>query len=142
MEASKEIVDSVHVLLKEYAQAYANKDLEGMMGLFVQEPDLVAIGAGRDEWVRGPEELKNGLKRDMDQAEDIKVDYEDVTVSSSGKVVWVSARMAMYVLLGGNEITMFGRLSLVLEEREKLWLISHLHFSVPDEQEEGKSYPL
>lgn len=142
MGASKEIVDSVHNLLREYSQTYVNKDLEGMMKLFVHEPDFVGIGAGRDEWAKGPEELKDGLKRDMTQAEKIRVDFEDITVSSSGDVAGVSARMAMDVLVEDKEITMFGRLSLVLIEQEKKWLITHLHFSVPDEQEEGKSYPV
>jgi len=142
MEASKEIVSAAHEILKNMAQAYLDKDLEGMMQLYVPDPDLVAIGAGRDEWVNGPEELRNGYNRDMNQADKIEVDFEDVTVSSSGNVAWVSARLAMDVQVEGNEITIFGRLSLVLEERGDKWLISHLHFSVPDEQEEGESYPV
>ena len=56
------------------------------MQLYVQDPDLVAIGAGRDEWVKGFEDLKKGYKRDMDQADRIQVDFEDITVSSSGNV--------------------------------------------------------
>lgn len=142
MEASKEIVSAAHDIFKKISQTYRDKDLDGMMKLYVQDPDLVAIGAGRDEWVKGPEELKDGLKRDMSQAEKIKVDFEDITVSSSGNVAWVSARMAMDVLVEDKDITMFGRLSLVLIEQEDKWLITHLHFSVPDEQEEGKSYPV
>ena len=142
MEASKEIVSAVHEILKNMAQAYLDKDLEGMMQLYVPDPDLVAIGAGRDEWVKGLGELKIGYNRDMTQADKIEVDFEDVTVSSSGNVAWVSARMAMDVNVENNEITIFGRLSMVLEKREDKWLIAHLHFSVPDEQEEGKSYPV
>lgn len=142
MEASKEIVSAVHEILKNMAQAYLDKDLEGMMQLYVPDPDLVAIGAGRDEWVKGLGELKIGYNRDMTQADKIEVDFEDVTVSSSGNVAWVSARMAMDVNVENNELTIFGRLSMVLEKREDKWLIAHLHFSVPDEQEEGKSYPV
>lgn len=112
------------------------------MQLYVPDPDLVAIGAGRDEWVKGLGELKIGYNRDMTQADKIEVDFEDVTVSSSGNVAWVSARMAMDVNVENNELTIFGRLSMVLEKREDKWLIAHLHFSVPDEQEEGKSYPV
>lgn len=106
------------------------------------DPDLVAMGAGKDEWANGPEELKNGFRRDMTQAEDINVDFEDVTVSSSGNVAWASARMALSVRVEEQEIMLFGRLSVVLEERENKWLFTHLHFSVPSEQEEGKSYPV
>ena len=111
MEASKEIVSAVHEILKNMAQAYLDKDLEGMMQLYVPDPDLVAIGAGRDEWVKGLGELKIGYNRDMTQADKIEVDFEDVTVSSSGNVAWVSARMAMDVNVENNEITIFGRLS-------------------------------
>ncbi|MDD1775183.1 MAG: nuclear transport factor 2 family protein [Methanobacterium sp.] len=142
MKATKEIVDSVHTILKIYKRAYFEKDLDGIVNLFVQDPDLVAIGAGRDEWVKGPEELKNGFKRDLAQADEINMDFEDVNVSASGNVAWTSARMAMHILIKGEKIAMFGRLSLVLEEKEDNWLISHLHFSIPDEQEEGQSYPV
>ena len=142
MEASKEIIDSVHAVLKMYTQVYFEKDLDSIVNLFVQDPDLVVIGAGRDEWVKGPEELKNGFKRDFAQADEINVDFEDVNVSSSGNVAWASARMAMNVLIKGEKIAMFGRLSLVLEKKGVNWLISHLHFSLPDEQEEGQSYPV
>jgi len=142
MEASKETVKVVHEILKQYAHAYADKDMEIMMKLFSQDPDLVAIGAGRDEWVKGPEELKKGFQRDMAQADDMKVDFEDVTVSSSGNVAWASAQMNLNVKVEGQEITMPGRVSFVFEERNNNWLINHLHFSVPDEQEEGKSYPV
>lgn len=142
MEASKETVNSVHQILKKIAQAYFDKDVESMMQLYVQDPDLVAIGAGRDEWVKGPEDLRNGFNRDMTQAEEIKVDFEDVTVSSSGNVAWASAHMAMNVMVDHEELTMFGRLSLVFEQRDSKWLITHLHFSVPNEQKEGRSYPV
>ncbi len=142
MEASKETVNAIHGILKNYIQAYANKDLEGIMKLFVKDPDLVAIGAGRDEWVKGSENLKKGFHRDMSQADEINMDFEDITVSSSGNVAWLSAHMSMNVKVGKEDITMFGRLSLVFEERNHEWLISHLHFSVPDEQEDGQSYPV
>ncbi len=142
MEASKDIEKTVQEILKQYAQAYADKDMESIIKLFTQDPDLVAIGAGRDEWVTGSEELKKGFQRDMTQADDIKVDFEDVAVSSSGNVAWASAQMILKVKVEGQEITMPGRVSFVFEERNNNWFINHLHFSVPDEQEEGKSYPV
>lgn len=142
MEASEETVKSVHEILKKIGQAYSDKDVAGMMQLYVQDPDLIAIGAGRDEWAKGPEDLRNGLNRDMTQAKEIKVDFEGVTVSSSGNVAWVSAHMAMNVVVDDKELTMFGRLSLVLEQRDYEWLITHLHFSVPNEQKKGQSYPV
>lgn len=142
MEASKKITESVHDVLKKYAKGYFNKDLDSILDLFVQDPDILAIGAGRDEWVKGPDALKKGFKRDIEQADEIKVDFEDVTISASGNVAWTSAKMAMNVVVQGDELAIFGRVSMVLEEREDKWLISHLHFSVPDEQEEGHSYPI
>ncbi|MCE5214129.1 MAG: nuclear transport factor 2 family protein [Methanobacterium sp.] len=142
MEATKDIKNAIHGILKKYVQAYADKDPESIMHLFVEDPDLVAIGAGRDEWVKGPEGLKKGFHRDMTQADEIQVDFEDITVSSSGNVAWASAHMSMYAKVGKDDITMFGRLSMVFEERNHEWLITHLHFSVPDEQGEGQSYPV
>lgn len=142
MKAHPEIVNSVMNMLKLYAQAYLEKDVEGLMVLFASDPDLVVIGSGRDEWAKGPEELKNGFKRDLSQAENIRVDFEDVSVSSSGDVAWTSAHMTMAATVDGKDMTLFGRLSVVLEKRENKWFFTHLHYSIPSsDQREGKSFP-
>ena len=143
MKADSEVEKAVKDLLDRYIKAYASKDLEGMMSLFADDPDLVFIGTGEEEWVQGYEDLKKGFKRDFKQADEIDVGFENLTISSTGNVAWASMRMMMNAMVNGEEVILVGRLSIIAEKRENKWLFVHLHFSLPASgQEEGDSYPV
>lgn len=136
------IQKAVHRLLEEYSQAYQNKDVEGILELFVDSDDLVVIGTGDDEWVNGINELKSGFERDMDQADTINVKFRDISISSSSNVAWLSSHMNMEATVEGQEIYLPGRLTAVVLEKNGKWLFANLHYSLPsDLQEEGKAWP-
>jgi ketosteroid isomerase-like protein len=142
MEANEEVKEAVNDLLGRYVQAYWDKDLEGMMKLFIQDEGLVVIGTGDDEWIQGTAELKDGFQRDMDQANDIKVKFRDVSISAAGSVAWASTHMSMEAVVDGQQVFLSGRLSAVMEERGGKWFFTHLHYSLPaTEQEKGDSWP-
>ena len=142
MKCTKNTEFEVMVMLNKYAQAYADKNIDAMMDLFLDDPDIVAIGTGTDEWVHGYGELRKGFKRDFDQADNIQVKFEKVTIQSADNAAWLSALMTMYATVSGKEVLISGRLSMVLERIGDKWLFTHLHFSLPaDEQEEGHSFP-
>ncbi len=142
MEANAAVKNEIHNMLDRYAKCYLKKDLDGLMSLFVSDPDLVAIGTGVDEWVNGSYQLKAGFKRDLSQADDIQLVFDNLTISAAGKVAWVSGAMTMQALVDGEEVILSGRVSMVLEEKDKRWLFTHLHYSVPAEgQEQGESWP-
>lgn len=142
MECKENIETEVMEMLNKYAKAYADKDIDAMMSLFLDDPDTVAIGTGTDEWVHGCGELREGFKRDFAQADNIQVKFEKITIQSAGNVAWLSALMTMYAVVSGKEVLLSGRLSMVLENKDNEWLFTHLHFSLPaNEQEVGHSFP-
>lgn len=142
MRADKNTESEIMDMLNKYAKAYEDKDIDAMMELFIDDPDLVAIGTGKDEWVKGYQELENGFKRDFSQADNIDVGFEKITISNAGKASWVSSLMTMNAEVLGEEVLLCGRLTLILEKIENNWMFTHLHFSLPAiEQEEGYSYP-
>lgn len=136
------IQKAVRRLLEEYSQAYQNKDVEGILELFIDSDDLVVIGTGDDEWVNGINELKSGFERDMGQADNINVKFRDISISSSSNVAWLSSHMNMEATVKGQEIYIPGRLTAVVLEKNGKWLFANLHYSLPsDLQEEGKAWP-
>jgi ketosteroid isomerase-like protein len=142
MKCEENIELEVMGMLKKYAKAYADKDIDAMMDLFIDDPHIVAIGTGTDEWIHGREELSEGFKRDFAQADNIQVKFEKVTIQYAGNVAWVSALMTMYAVVSGKEVLLSGRLTMVLENKEDKWLFAHLHFSLPaNQQEVGHSFP-
>lgn len=142
MKCKENIEIEVMDMLNRYAKAYADKNIDAMMALFLDDPDIVAIGTGTDEWIDGCDELREGFKRDFAQADNIQVKFEKITIQSEGNVAWLSALMTMYALISGKEVLLSGRLSMVLENKDNKWLFTHLHFSLPaNEQEVGHSFP-
>jgi ketosteroid isomerase-like protein len=142
MEAKEEVKNEILSILDDYAKYYLNKDLDGLISLFVSDQDLVAIGTGADEWVNGLDQLRNGFIRDLSQADDIRMIFDNLTISKLEEVVWVSGTMTMHAMVDGSEVIMPGRITMVLIKRNNGWLFTHLHYSVPAEkQENGESWP-
>lgn len=142
MRADEKVQIAVKDLMGKYVKAYRDKDVAGMIKLFVEDEDLVVIGTGEDEWIRGSKQLRKGFKRDMDQADDIEVTFRDVTISNAGKVAWASCHMNFLANVEGEEVFLPGRLSAVFEEKNGEWLFCHAHYSLPAmEQEEGSAWP-
>ena len=128
--------------MDKYVKAYHDKDPLGMLKLFVKDNDLIVIGTGEDEWIRGAERLLLGFKRDMEQADDINVKFRDITISAASRVAWVSAHMSFQANVDGEEVFLPGRFTAVAEEREGGWFFCHLHYSLPaPDQEEGRAWP-
>lgn len=142
MKVDKKTENEIVEVLNSYGNAYANKDLDAMLNLFLEDPDIVAIGTGEDEWVHGFDELKEGLKRDITQSESIKVHFKNLKVSSTDNVAWTSSYMTMNANVSGEEIILEGRLTAVFKKVEDKWYFTHIHYSLPaKEQEEGHSFP-
>jgi ketosteroid isomerase-like protein len=100
-----------------------------------------ASAPAQDEWRVGIEELKAQLERDFSQAEALSVDYEPVVVSEAGAVAWVAGRARVQARVDGQDLTLAGRFTAVLEHRNDRWLLVQTHFSLPAaEQAEGRSF--
>ena len=51
MKADAQTEAAVMAVLEQFKQAYAQRDLERLLALFAQEPDVVVIGTGADECI-------------------------------------------------------------------------------------------
>ncbi len=142
MKSEKNVEKQIIEILNSYAKAYANKDLDSMLELFLDDPDIVAIGTGQDEWVYGFGELKEGFKRDIAQSENINVEFDNISVSNVENAAWASSYMNMNAKVSGEEIILRGRLTTVFKKVEDNWYIVQLHYSLPVEaQKDGHSFP-
>lgn len=142
MKANPTTSKQILGVLQAYADALAERDIDGMLTLFVDDDDLVIFGSGADERRVGKEALKLQLQRDLAQCESMSMTFQWSAVSAAGKVAWVSTELTIAARINGEECRFPGRYSLVLEEREGRWLFVHSHFSLPaSEQPEGHSFP-
>lgn len=142
MKADTQTEAAVLDVLDKFAENYSNRNLEGVLALFAQDPDLVLYGTGADEKRIGPSELREQVERDWSQSDAVSFTREWTIVSSAGSVAWVAADISFSAKIGGQELSFHGRLTSVLENRGGSWLIVQSHFSSPvAAQEEGESFP-
>jgi ketosteroid isomerase-like protein len=141
MQASPQTQAAVQATLQQWKDAYSQRDLDGALAVIAPDADVVGIGTGPDEWRVGPEAFKAQLERDFAQSEALSVHYEPLVVSEAGSVAWVAGRARVRARVEGQELTLAGRFTAVLEQRAGRWLLVQTHFSLPAAQQaEGRSF--
>jgi ketosteroid isomerase-like protein len=141
MRASPSTQAAVEATLQQWKDAYSRRDVDGALAVIAPDNNVVGIGTGPDEWRVGPEEFKAQLERDFAQAEALSVDYEPLVISEAGPVAWVAGRARVQARVEGQDVTLTGRFTAVLEQRGDRWLLVQTHFSLPAaEQAEGRSF--
>lgn len=141
MRASPDTSAAIEATLRQWKAAYTERNLDAAMALIAPDDDVVGIGTGRDEWRVGPQELRAQIERDFSQAEALSVEYEPVLVSEAGPVAWVAGHAVVQARVDGQDVSLTGRFTAVLERRGDRWLLMQTHFSVPAaEQAEGRSF--
>jgi ketosteroid isomerase-like protein len=141
MNASPQTQAAVQATLQQWKDAYTQRDLDRALAVIAPDDDVVGIGTGPDEWRVGPEEFRAQIERDFAQSEALKVNYEPLVVSEAGPVAWVAGRATVRARIDGQDLTLTGRFTAVLEQRGGRWLLMQTHFSLPAaDQAEGRSF--
>ena len=141
MNASPQTQAAVQATLQQWKDAYTQRDLDRAVAIIAPDDDVVGIGTGPDEWRVGPEEFRAQIERDFAQSEALSLNYEPLVVSEAGPVAWVAGRATVQARIDGQDLTLTGRFTAVLEQRGDRWLLMQTHFSLPAaEQAEGRSF--
>ena len=142
MKADAQTEAAVLASLNRFAEAYARRDMNGLIGLWASDPDVMVIGTGADEKRVGLAEIKAQAQRDWSQSESASLEIGWTSVSAAGSVAWVAADCVIRAEAGGEKMSLPARLSGVLEKRGDNWLWVQFHASLPTaEQAEGESFP-
>jgi ketosteroid isomerase-like protein len=131
MNASPQTQAAVQATLQQWKDAYTQRDLDRALAVIAPDDDVVGIGTGPDEWRVGPEEFRAQIERDFAQSEALSLNYEPLVVSEAGPVAWVAGRATVQARIYGQELTLTGRFTAVLEQRGDRWLLMQTHFSLP-----------
>jgi uncharacterized protein (TIGR02246 family) len=141
MRAEAKTASEVRAVLQKVTEAYANRDLDGFLGCFAPDDDVVLYGTGADEKRVGLAQIRAQVERDWAQTESASISYDWTSISAAGSVAWAAADGAFVLGAEGQDIRLAARCTFVLEKREGRWLVVQAHFSTPAAgQEEGSSY--
>ena len=140
MTLTESQIAEVKETLDNYCTAYRNKDIRALMALFA--PDLRGFGSGPDEIIPNRKEYSLLTRRDMTQATSMSVEFPGLKIFGDGRVAWMTAFCnCTFVLADGKKQFMKGRMTMVLQNTGSRWLISQLHFSMPNvAQDPGQSF--
>jgi ketosteroid isomerase-like protein len=142
MKADQKTQTKVTLTLRGMFEAYAKRDLNGVLAFWASDPDVAMIGSGADERSVGINQFAKIIMRDWSQSDTAKVNLKGIAVSSAGTVAWFASDVIFNVKSGAEKFEFSGRLTGVLEKRGDLCLLVQMHFSVPSsEQAQGKSWP-
>lgn len=131
----------VTATMQEYATAYRNKDIKGLMEVF--SPEISGFGSGPDEVIRNHDAFIRQITRDVSQATVNAVEFSETNVFGEGRIAWVMTRSAItFTVAGAKKQTLYGRSTMVLRDTGRRWRIEQIHFSLPyGGQSEGQSFP-
>ena len=123
-----------------YAEMYRTRNAKGLFSLF--SPGICGYGSGPDEVVKDAAAMKAQVKRDLLQADSVRIQFDIQRVSGEMPVAWVMADCDFEVVVKGTSLCMTGRMTAVLRNTGSRWLFEMVHFAVPAmEQAPGESYP-
>lgn len=142
MRADDNVQSEIRNAITKLADSYEKRDLSGFMACFAANDDTTLIGTGADEKRIGSAEIEAQVRRDWDQTDAIAMRLNTAAVSGSGNVAWATTDGTFEIKVGGQNIAVPARVTLVFERQNGTWLIVQSHFSTPHaEQEEGQSVP-
>ncbi len=131
----------IKALIEEMWTRYAQKDLEGCLEFWANDPDVTVIGTGVDEVRLGAEELRNAMKRDFEQAGSITQSIEWLRISAVRDAAWSAGTITLTTTVNGNEVVLPARQTNVCVKQSGAWRIVQLHLSLPAmDQGAGRSW--
>lgn len=123
---------SVKAALDAFIRAVERHDLDGLPGVVAQDPDLVWIGTGEDEWIVGYEALQGVLQVQNEPLEYIRIAVSEETIhlTPDEQAAWATNRWVFRARMGGEELELPLRCTWVAEKRDGGWVLVHSHKSL------------
>jgi hypothetical protein len=128
-------------LFRKFCEGYKKRDLPGLLQLFTRNTNM--WGTGADEYRVGIKQVEEQLKRDWSQSE--KGEIEPVSfIPAPADALWSAAVCTGRVTVNGEQHVLTDlRGTIIIENEDGEWKISHMHASFPDfRNPENGSFPI
>jgi ketosteroid isomerase-like protein len=130
--ASSKTEGEIKAAIDKLHKAYKNKDIKGVMAMYVKGPGTLVIGSEKEENAVGYEAVKKIYETDFTLWKmNTAMDYRIYALSSSGKIAWLAADLSATFVTKDGVIDIAGRFTAVLKKTGKNWQFAQTHFSLP-----------
>lgn len=125
----------IKAVMTDFNSSYRRKDIEGVMALYSNAPDTIALGTGNAEECIGHEAIRKGYLKEFSEFKEIKaVEYRTLSLFVSGEIAAIAADMRIAAVQGYENVTKTGILTAVLKRTDGKWFFLQTHFSPPSEE--------
>ncbi len=128
--------------LEDYADAYCAKDLQRLMGVFVDGESISLIGTGADELCAGRDAVSLVFERNFRDATATKFEWLWQDVAIHGAAATVATTLNIHLTVEGAGLVIPIRWTVSLVNTAGGWKWVHRHASsAAGSQDEGTAYP-
>jgi uncharacterized protein (TIGR02246 family) len=134
-EAPNPKLNELRALLKAHDAAMADKDVKGVMALFIPKP--IVLGTGPGEIWSGPEEVAAAYEeffKVYDKGQQ-KCDYQYTVGDVSGDAGWLATSEDIQCTKDGKKAAFPLNVSLTAIKLDGKWRIAAMHFSTLTDEE-------
>jgi ketosteroid isomerase-like protein len=131
MQPDDAIQQQVLGVLGAFNDQLAARDLGGVLGLFVSDPDVTLVGSEAGEIAVGPGELRAFFERIFARAGTFRFEWRTCRVSAEGDVAWFFADAIAHYGEPEGVASVPYRTTGVLKRRGDRWVLAHYHGSEP-----------
>jgi uncharacterized protein (TIGR02246 family) len=122
----------IQAVLDQYVESVNALDPEFYLGIYAHDDDMVIYHAIPNVRYIGFQELKEAIEEGLPQYDSAYVSYRDVRIKihNSGKVAWLTCYLDTdFVYQGEHSRSEGTRVTMILEKRNNIWLVVHVHAS-------------
>ncbi len=129
-ENADAIREEVRGALSRLARAYQSRDIDALMDLYGYGPEVSAVMTGQE--CVGRDQIRAAYKKDFASMSEVNpVQYFMLSLQRSGGTAWLTADGFTSVVKNGRQLSVYGRLSAVLQKKGPAWKFMQTHFSYP-----------
>ncbi|HUX78821.1 MAG TPA: nuclear transport factor 2 family protein [Thermodesulfovibrionales bacterium] len=128
------IKKEIQTLMTAYNALYQKKDVEGIMALYSNDPDIIMLGAGKRGHSIGHKAIREAYQREFSAFSEIKsVECKTLSIFIAGDIVTLAAERYLTALKGSEVVNIAGGLTAVMKNSNGSWFFIQTHFSWPYE---------
>jgi ketosteroid isomerase-like protein len=125
----------IQTVMVKFSSSYRRRDIGGIMALYSNTPDTIALGIGKSGECIGQEAIRKAYQKEFSEFKEIKaVEYKILSLFVSGEIASLAADMRIFAVSGRTTVTTDSRVTAVLKRTGGKWFFRQTHFSSPSRQ--------
>jgi len=131
-KAPAKVEKEIKAVLKKHGDYFKAKNLDGVMSLYAQEPDVISIGSEESEEAIGLDQIRAAYKKSFAAISALNsMSYKNLRISAAGNAAWIytEVKISLVMANSGRPLDINGRFTAVLKKKGNQWRFVQTHFS-------------